>query len=290
MSVVRSLQGKVVLITGATGGIGEVTARALAAHGATVVGVGRSPARCAAAAERIRAASHAQVEYLVADLSAQDQVRRVTAEFRRKYDRLDVLVNNAGALYNRRQESADGLELTWALNHLGYFLLTQLLLDRLQAGAPARIVNVSSGAHLGGTLRFEDLEFKRGYNGWAAYAQSKLANVLFTYELARRLAGSGVTANALHPGFVATRFARNNGPLFNLAMGLAQRLGARTPEQGAATTIYLAASPEVEGVTGQYFADGRVAPSSPASRDEAAARRLWEVSEAMTREHAGQPA
>lgn len=278
-----NLEGNVVLVTGATAGIGLETARALAQMGATVVGVGRSAERCAAAeAELRREAGAARVTYLRADLAARAEVRGLADEFWRRHRRLDVLVNNAGAYYARRQVSADGIELTWALNHLSYFLLTLGLLDILKASAPARIVNVSSGAHFGGRIHFDDLEGRRRYDGFAAYSQSKLANVLFTYELARRLAGAGVTVNALHPGFVATRFGHDNGGLMAAGMRLLQRLLARTPAQGAATSIYLASSPEVTGVTGKYFADEKEQASSPESYDAAAARRLWEVSEEMT--------
>jgi len=279
----NNMQGKVVLVTGATAGIGEATARELARLGATVVGAGRNAEKCARVAESIRAASdNASVEFLVADLSVQAEVHKLAAEFKRKYVRLDVLINNAGAYFMRRRESADGIELTWALNHLAYFLLATSLLDVLKASAPARIVNVSSEAHRGSKLNFDDLENRRSYNGFPAYGQSKLANVLFTYELARRLAGTGVTANVLHPGFVATQFGHNNGAVVRALMRLVQRFGGLSPEQGAQTSLHLAASPEVEGVTGQYFDNRRAVPSSPASYDEAGARRLWEISERMT--------
>ncbi len=282
------MNGKVVVVTGATAGIGAVTARELARLGARVLGVGRNPAKCAAAAAEIRAATgNAQVDYLVADLSAQAEVRRVADEILSRAPRLDVLVNNAGAYMDRRQESPDGIELTFALNHLSYFLLTNLLWDAL-AAAPAgdtgagRVVNVSSAAHFGGRLDFDDLENRRRYSGFAVYSQSKLANVLFTYELARRLTGTAVTANAVHPGFVATQFGHNNGGFLRAALQMVQRFGARTPEQGAATSIYLASSPEVAGVTGKYFVDQRAVKSSAESYDEAAAQRLWAISEALT--------
>jgi NAD(P)-dependent dehydrogenase (short-subunit alcohol dehydrogenase family) len=212
----------------------------------------------------------------------QAEVRKLADAFRERYQRLDVLVNNAGAIFMSRQVSRDGLEMTFALNHLGYFLLTNLLLDLLIASAPARVVNVSSGAHLGGKINFADLQLERSYTGFGAYSQSKLANVLFTYELARRLQGTGVTVNALHPGFVATNFGRSNGGLFDPLFRLIQRFGALTPEKGAETTVYLAVSPEVEGVTGKYFANCKPAASSALSNDETTARRLWEVSEQLT--------
>ena len=193
-------------------------------------------------------------------------------------------MNNAGAFFARREESTDGIEMTWALNHLNYFLLTDLLLDVLKASAPARIVNVSSTAHTGVKgINFEDIEFKHGYSGWTAYGHSKLANVLFTYELARRLAGTRITANALHPGFVATGFGHNNSRLMRVGMNIAQKIIAKRPEQGAETSVYLASSPEVEGVSGKYFDNKQAIKSSAASYDTEAARRLWDLSETMVR-------
>jgi NAD(P)-dependent dehydrogenase (short-subunit alcohol dehydrogenase family) len=200
------------MVTGATGGIGEITATALARNGATVVVVGRSREKAIATVEKIKKATGNQkVEYMLADLSSQKDVRHLAEEFKAKYDRLHVLVNNAGALYTKREESVDGIELTFALNHLGYFLLTNLLLDTIKASAPARIVNVSSSMHRRGTMDWQDLEGKKKFSGWAIYGRSKLANILFTRELARRLEGSGVTVNALHPGVVTTGFGTNNG-------------------------------------------------------------------------------
>ena len=273
---------KICLVTGATSGIGLVTAQALAQQGATVIVVGRHPERGAATVRRIvQATGNPHVELLLADLSVQAQVRQLAAEFQRRFARLDVLVNNAGALFIKRQLSADGLEMTFALNHLGYFLLTHLLLGTLTASAPARIVNVSSNAHQGAQMHFADLQGQRRYSGWRAYCQSKLANLLFTYELARRLDGSGVTANAVHPGFVATGFGRNNRGLFGLCMRVAQ-LTALSPEQGAETLIYLATSPEVEGMSGKYFVKQRPVESSRASYDQEAAQRLWQLSAELT--------
>ncbi|MCW5849754.1 MAG: SDR family oxidoreductase [Anaerolineae bacterium] len=279
-----SMHGKVVLVTGATAGIGEVTTRELARLGATVVGVARNPQKAAQVAQTIQAATGVQVNFLIADLSSLAQVRHLADEFKRKYNRLDVLINNAGAVNTSRRETVDGYEMTFALNHLSYFLLTNLLLDLLQASAPSRIVNVSSDASRGGRINFDDIEGRRGYSGWSAYSQSKLANILFTFELARRLQGTGVTANVLHPGFVATNFGHNNGGLMALGLGLFQRVAALKPDQGAATQIYLASSPEVEGVTGRYFDKSKAVQAPPAAYDEAAARRLWELSEQMTAE------
>lgn len=276
------MQGKVCLVTGATAGIGRVTARELARQGATVIVAGRNAEKSAAVVEQIKQQTgNPNVAYLLADLSSQSEVRALANQFKRQYPRLDVLVNNAGAMFLRRQESADGIEMTFALNHLNYFLLTNLLLDTLIANAPARIVNVASRAHVGvAGLNFDDLQNQKGYFGWRAYGQSKLCNVLFTYELARRLEGTSVSANALHPGLVATRFGSNNTGLSWIWTFV--NLFALSAEEGAQTPIYLAASPEVEGVTGRYFYQSKALPSSKASYDAQAARRLWQVSEQMT--------
>ncbi len=278
----NTMSEKIVFVTGATSGIGAVTARRLAALGATLVMVGRDREKSDRVANDIRQRTgNSKVIYLVGDLSSQKDLRRLVDEFKNHFDRLDVLVNNAGAVFLSRHESVDGIEMTLALNHLNYFLLTNLLMDRLIASAPARIVNVSSAAHNGARLNFDDLENKKGYNGMRAYGQSKLANLLFTYELARRLEGKGVTVNALHPGFVASNFAKNNLGILRPLMSLIQ-LAAISPEEGAQTSFYLATSPGVEGVSGKYFINQKAVSSSPASYDEAAARRLWETSEQMT--------
>jgi len=276
------MQGKICLVTGATSGIGLVTAQALAQQGATVVLVGRNPERTTATVSRIQQETgNPHVEYLIADLSAQDQVRQLAGEFQCRFARLDVLLNNAGAFIARRSLSVDGIEMTLALNHLAYFLLTHLLLDTLKATSAARIVNVSSDAHRKAQFDFADPQGAHRYRGWRAYCQSKLANLLFTYELARRLAGTGVTANAVHPGFVATGFGHNNRGLVGLGVWLAQ-FTALSPEQGAETLIYLATSPEVAGVTGTYFVKKRPVESSIASYDQAAAQRLWQLSTELT--------
>jgi NAD(P)-dependent dehydrogenase (short-subunit alcohol dehydrogenase family) len=273
----QSMRGRVCLVTGATSGIGAAAAEELATLGATVLVAGRDAERAAATVERIRQRTGGAAEYLLADLSSQQEVRRLAEAVCARHERLHVLVNNAGAVFTERRLSPDGLELTFALNHLAYFLLTGLLLDTLQASAPARIVNVASDAHQAATIDFDDLQAERGYSGFRVYGRSKLANLLFTYELARRLEGTGVTVNALHPGLVASRFATNLG-------GLARRLHplARpfmlSPAQGARTIVYLASSPEVQGVTGRYFVSERDTTSSKASYDRAAAERLWQVS------------
>jgi NAD(P)-dependent dehydrogenase (short-subunit alcohol dehydrogenase family) len=282
-----SMAGKVVLVTGATAGIGAVTARELARKGASVCIVGRSREKCKVTVAQIRGTTgNAAVEFLLADLSSQAEIRRLAAEFPARYPRLDVLVNNAGGMFLTRQESVDGIELTLALNHLAYFLLTNLLLDRLKSSAPARVVSVSSDAHrMVRRFDFDDPQRRKRYRGFAVYGESKLANVLFSSELARRLAGTGVTSNALHPGFVASNFFSAPGmrPLLGRLMGLASRVFAISPDEGAKTSIYLASAPEVEGVTGGYFERSKPAEPSPAARDAEAARRLWQLSEEVTR-------
>uniref|UniRef100_A0A7C4KHI3 SDR family oxidoreductase n=1 Tax=Anaerolinea thermolimosa TaxID=229919 RepID=A0A7C4KHI3_9CHLR len=272
------LTGKVILITGATDGIGKHTAENLARMGAHVVIIGRNAQKTESVVEAIRESSgNPSVDYLVGDLSAQREVRRLADEFRTRFGKLHVLINNAGALFMQRQLSPDGLEMTFALNHLAYFLLTLLLTDLLMASAPARVVNVSSAAHRNATLDLNDLQNEISYSGWKAYARSKLANLYFTYELARRLEGSRVTANALHPGFVATHFGRSNGGIFRPLFRLFQ-VAAISPEEGARTSVYLASSPEVEGVSGKYFERCKIVPSSPESYNAATARHLWDLS------------
>lgn len=287
------MKNKTVMVTGATGGIGRVTALEIARQGATVVIVGRNEAKARGIVSAIQnETGNERVSYLLADLSSISATKALAEEYRSKFDRLDILVNNAGAIFMTRGETVDGFENTFALNHLvGYFYLTNLLLDVIVASAPARIVSVSSGAHSFGGMNFDDLQGKEKYSGWLAYGQSKLANVLFTYELARRLEGTGVTANALHPGFVASNFGRTNNRESTL-----QRVGLRmsqimavSEEKGAATSIYLATSPEVEGVTGKYFQNCKPKNSSKASYSRADQSRLWQVSEQLLQIHAVVP-
>ena len=279
MAELPVMAGKSVLVTGGTGGIGKATAIGLATLGARIGITGRDPARTEAAAAGIRAAPGSPaVDGFAADLSVQAGVRHLAAQVLDTYPRLDVLVNNAGGFWAHRHVTADGLEHTFALNHLAPFLLTSLLLDRLTVSAPARIVTVSSGAHTGGRIDFGDLQGERNYSGQRAYSQSKLANVMFTYELARRLDGTGVTATVLHPGVVRTSFgAEDQEAYFAIMIGVA-RLVMKTPAQGAATSIYLASSPQAEGVTGRYYANRKPKTSSKASYDTAAAARLWQAS------------
>ncbi|CAN5746958.1 SDR family oxidoreductase [soil metagenome] len=277
------MQSKVCLVTGATSGLGQVTAHELARKGATVVVVGRSWQKAETTVDEIKSqTSNENVEYLLADLSSQQEIRNLASEFKTRHEHLDVLVNNAGAIFSEYGETVDGIERTFAVNHLNYFLLTNLLLDTLKAGAPSRVVNVASGAHNGAGLDFDDLGIRQNYGFMKAYSRSKLANVLFTYELARRLEGTGVTANALHPGAVATNFGSNNAVWYARPVLALFHLFATTPEKGAETSVHLASAPEVEGVTGQYFANKKPVASSKASYDEETARRLWHVSEALT--------
>lgn len=278
------MSGKVCLITGASLGIGLEAAVSLAAMGATTIMVARDPSRGEAALQRVRARGGDTVELMLADLASLDDVRRLASDVKAKHDRLHVLLNNAGAYNRQRTQTRDGFETTFGVNHLAHFLLTNLLLDTLKASAPSRIINVSSRAHTGGKINFDDLNATRAYAGARAYSQSKLANVLFTYELARRLEGAGVTANALHPGVVATGFGKNNPGIAGSLFGVFQVIGKPfyiSPARGAETSVYLASSPEVEGVTGKYFYRRRQEPSNAASYDEQSARRLWEVSEEM---------
>ena len=279
MTATGAMTGKTVLVTGGTSGIGRATAIRLAAMGARVGITGRNLERTQrAAAEVASEAGGGSVDAFAADLSSQAEVRRLAHEVLETYPRLDVLVNNAGGFWSHRHVTADGLEHTFALNHLGPFLLTNLLLDRLVASAPARIVTVSSGAQSMGKIDFDDLMGERKYSGQTAYNQSKLANVMFTYELARRLAGTGVTATALHPGMTNTAFSAEDPSRVFAPLVKIVRPFMRKPERGADTPVYLASAPEAEGLTGQYFANREPKKSNTASYDSAAGARLWRVS------------
>ena len=273
--------GKVALVTGGTSGIGKATAMALAAMGADVVVVGRDRERGERAAEEIRAQTGGRVDLALADLSSQAEVRNLAEEFRRRYDRLDVLVNNAGLVQSTRTETVDGLESTFATNHLAPFLLTNLLLDVLKGSAPSRIVTVSSEAERWGNIDFNDLQSKKRYRGFPVYGMTKLANIMFTYELAERLEGTGVTATCMHPGAVNTRFGTNNTGPMTILFRLFKPL-MRTPEQGADTVIWLASSPEVEGASGRYYVDRKPVEPKKIANDPDARRRLWKESERLT--------
>ncbi len=275
------MQGKVVVITGATSGIGEVAARRLAGMGARLVLVARDTARGEAALARLRGAD-ATISHSIhyGDLSRISEMKRLAAEIAAAEPRIDVLINNAGALFGSRQVTEDNLELTFAVNHMAYFVLTAGLRERLLASSPARIVNTASDAHRGGKLDFDDLQSRNGFSGIKAYGRSKLCNILFTRELSRRCEGSGVTANCLHPGFVASRFGDGSGGFLSRAVRLA-KIFAISPEKGAETIVYLASSPEVASVSGEYFYKCRPATPTREARDDAAAKRLWAESERL---------
>jgi retinol dehydrogenase-14 len=275
------MAGRVCVVTGATRGIGRATAEGLARLNATVVLIARRGEDGLRVSSEISEKVGTTPDVISSDLSSQASIQHAAAELAQRYPQLHVLINNAGIITRRRELTVDGLEMQFAVNHLAYFLLTNLLLDRLRAGAPSRIINVSSGAHAGASIDFDDLQGERGYSANRAYSQSKLANILFTYELARRLAGTGVTANCLHPGVIATKLLADYMGVPVAGGALARTFGAK-PEDGAATSIYLATSAEIEGVTGKYFERKQPRRSSRESYDEAAARRLWEVSERLT--------
>jgi len=272
--------GKVCMITGGNSGIGKYTALGLAKMGATVVMVCRDGSKGEAARDEIVALTGSgkeKVDLILADLASMESVRKLADTFMARYERLHVLINNAGVILSKRSVTADGLETTFEVNYLSHFLLTNLLLGVLRASAPSRIINVSSGAHTGGHIDFDDLQGERGYRGTKAYSQSKLAQVLFTYELAKRLKGTGVTVNCVHPGAVATNWGRNSGG----AMGFVLRLAGPfelSPEKGADTSVYLASSPDLADVTGRYFTKRKEVASSKESHDELEAQRLWQVS------------
>jgi NAD(P)-dependent dehydrogenase (short-subunit alcohol dehydrogenase family) len=296
----QHMAGKTVLVTGGTGGIGKATAIGLARLGARVGITGRDRGRAEAAAADIRSTSgNPAVDVFVADMSSQAQVRRLAQDVLDAYPRLDVLINNVGGFWNTRHVTADGLEHTFALNHLAPFLLTNLLLDRLRASAPARIVTLSSGAQAMGRIDFDDLQGERSFSGQRAYNQSKLANVMFTYELARRLEGTGVTATVLHPGVVRTAFGAEDPAGWQRLFLPLLRPFLKTPDRGAETPIYLAAASEVDGVSGRYFVNRKPRRSRKTSYDVDAQARLWTVSaelvglaspdSAQTRQATGSP-
>jgi NAD(P)-dependent dehydrogenase (short-subunit alcohol dehydrogenase family) len=275
------MQGKTVVATGATSGIGAIAVVELARMGARIVFIARSAQRAEATLAKLEAvAACGGHRAHIADLSRIAETQRVGGEIAASEARVDVLINNAGAIFSDRRVTADGLEMTFALNHMAYFTLTKALRDRLVGSAPARVVSTASAAHYGAKLDFDDLQCARGYGAWKAYNRSKLANILFTRELAKRLAGTGVTANCLHPGVVASRFGDEAGGWTGRLFPFIKRFGV-SPAQGADTIVYLASSPEVATVSGAYFASRKVKTPSRAARDDAAAARLWEASEAI---------
>jgi len=274
----RPMAGRTVLVSGASGGIGRTTAVGLARMGADLAIIGRDRERTEDAARDIRAAGGARVELFIADLSSQSQVREVAEEVLQCLSRIHVLINNVGGYFDTRHTTADGLERTFALNHLAPFLLTNLLLERLKQSASARVVTVSSNAQAAGRIDFSNLQGERSYSGVRAYSQSKLANVLFSYELARRLKGTSVTASALHPGLVNTSFGAEDPSTLQRLFVPFLRPFMKSPIQGAATSIHVASAPELEKVTGRYFANGHARKSSKPSYDQATAARLWQVS------------
>jgi NAD(P)-dependent dehydrogenase (short-subunit alcohol dehydrogenase family) len=276
------MKGKTCLITGGNSGIGKATALGLARMGATVVIVARSKEKGdSALAEIIAKSGSRSVELTVGDMSSRDSIHRLANDFKAQHDKLHLLVNNAGVYLTRRIATVDGLESTFATNHLGPFLLTNLLLDLLKANAPSRIVNVTSDAHNGAKINFEDLQGEKRFSGWQAYGQSKLAMILFTHELAKRLEGTGVTVNSAHPGVVRTNFANNNG-LVTFGFRL-MRPFFISPETAAKRILYVATSPDLEGVTGSYFTKMHAEKSSQESYDDESAKRLWQVSEQLAK-------
>lgn len=271
----NQIEGSTCVITGANTGIGKVAAMEMARMGARVVMVCRNRERGRQAmVEIIQESGSSSVDLLLADLSSQRQVRDVATRIAEEYPQVDVLLNNAGLYQRKRQETEDGLEMTFAVNHMAYFILTLELIDTLRSSAPARVINVASDAHRNTRLDFDDLQSANKYRGMKAYSRSKLANILFTYELARRLEGTGITANALHPGVVASDFGRAGNGLLSLFWSLGKPF-MKSPEEGARTSVYLATSPDVDGVTGGYYANEKPARSSRASLDTEAAERLW---------------
>ena len=273
---------KVMCITGATDGIGKTAALELAKAGCTLALVGRNPEKGNRVLDEIVSDSgNENIRFHICDLSLMEAVRKLAKELQTDYNRLDVLLNNAGAYFSEFEKTDEGFERTFALNHLSYFLLTDLLLDILEKTRNARIVNVASDAHQGAELSFENLQGFDGYKGWPAYCKSKLANIMYTYELDRRISGKGITANSLHPGFVDTNFGNNNTGTVRVGLNAAKKVGAISPEKGALTSIYLASSPEVEGVSGKYFYKCKQKNSNKASYVKSDQEKLWQITESF---------
>jgi len=288
VSMSKPMTGKICLVTGGTSGLGAATSIALAQEGATTIIVGRNKHKCEQIVDKIKTVTgNSSVDYIVADLSSFKDIHELSEELKTRIPHLNVLINNVGAKFVKRQVTVDGYEMTFSLNYLGHFLLTHLLLDLLEESKSARIITVASGAHGGcSNINFNDLQSQTEYNGKHAYAQSKLANILFTYELSRRLAGKEISVNALHPGGVATNFSKNNGWiswLKHLTYHVLKR-NLISPAEGAKTIIYLATYPDVEGISGKYFYNMEPVSSSKASYDEESARQLWDVSVGMTKD------
>jgi NAD(P)-dependent dehydrogenase (short-subunit alcohol dehydrogenase family) len=275
------MQGQVCVVTGATSGIGKAAAAALARQGAEIIVVGRDPGRAEATAAAIQADGAPPPKVEIADLARLDQVRALAGRLNQTLDRIDVLINNAGLVLNERQVTPDGYEHVFAVNHLAPFLLTNLLRPKLTASAPARVITVSSDAHTAARLDLDDPNLEHGWSSWRSYSNSKLANILFTRELARRLDGTGVTANCLHPGVVRTGFGRDARPLMRVGITIAKPF-MLSPERGADTMVYLASSPDVAAKTGGYYVKRQLREPSAAARDDGLARRLWEISERLT--------
>ena len=274
------MEGKLCLITGATDGIGKETAKCLAGFNARLILVGRDQSKGESVRNELMVQTgNDQIDIMTADLSNMNAIQKLSAEIHKKYNKLNVLINNAGAFFSKREITDDGFEKTFALNHLGYFLLTKLLLDLIKKSTDARIVNVSSQAHAGSTINFDDLHGEKDFSGWNAYKQSKLMNIMFTYKLAVLLKDTQITVNTLHPGFVRSRFGDNNDGMVGIGLKLAKKIGAISIKKGAATSVFLASSPTVKGVTGKYFVKCKPEKSSAASYNKSNIDRLWKTTE-----------
>jgi NAD(P)-dependent dehydrogenase (short-subunit alcohol dehydrogenase family) len=274
------MKDKICLITGATDGIGKETARCLGKQNAQLILVGRNPEKGEKVQKKLIAITgNDQIDIMTADLSNMNAIQKLSAEIHKKYNKLNVLINNAGAFFSKREITDDGFEKTFALNHLGYFLLTKLLLDLIKKGKNPRIINVASGAHIGATLDFDNLQGKNDYSGWAAYKRSKLMNIMFTYKLAELLKDTPITVNTLHPGFVRTRFGDNNTGIVGIGLNLAKKIGAISIKKGAETSVFLATSPTVKGVSGKYFVKCKPEKSSSSSYNKSDIDRLWRTTD-----------
>ena len=274
------MEGKLCLITGATDGIGKETAKSLAGFNARLILVGRDQNKGESVRNELMVQTgNDQIDIMTADLSNMNAIQKLSVEIHQKYNKLNVLINNAGAFFSKREITDDGFEKTFALNHLGYFLLTKLLLDLIKKGKNPRIINVASGAHIGATLDFDNLQGKNDYSGWAAYKRSKLMNIMFTYKLAELLKDTPITVNTLHPGFVRTRFGDNNTGIVGIGLNLAKKIGAISIKKGAETSVFLATSPTVKGVSGKYFVKCKPEKSSSLSYNKSDIDRLWRTTD-----------